>query len=334
MRVSQQKTGRMTARAPKEQRDEVVIDARELRRRYGTRGRTEHEAVRGVSIQVRRGELFALLGTNGAGKTSTVELLEGLAPPDGGQVRVLGHDPYRQRAQVRPRTGMMLQFGGFPGDLTVAEVARFWASCTRVTWPVAEALEQVGLAHRRNVRVKQLSGGELRRLDLGLAVIGRPDVLFLDEPTTGMDPEGRRDTWQIVRGLRNEGTTVLLTTHYLEEAAQLADRLAIMREGRVVEEGTAAEVVAAHPSRICFELPDGQSPESVPPLPGAGQRKIQGRYVTIQTQSLQVTLTRLLAWAAETGVALDRLDARSASLEEAFLAVAEGRSDAPVGSVA
>ncbi|UYQ63121.1 ABC transporter ATP-binding protein [Streptomyces peucetius] len=324
----------MTARAPEQQTDEVVIDAQELRRRYGTRGRTEHEAVRGVSLQVRRGELFALLGTNGAGKTSTVELLEGLALPHGGQVRVLGHDPYRQRAQVRPRTGMMLQSGGFPGDLTVAEVARFWASCTQGAQPVAEVLEKVRLAHRRNVRVKQLSGGESRRLDLGLALIGRPDVLFLDEPTTGMDPEGRRDTWQLVRDLRDEGTTVLLTTHYLEEAAELADRLAIMKEGRVVAEGTSAELVAAHPSRICFELPDGQSPESVPALPGAGQPVARGRHVTIETGSLQATLTRLLAWAAETGVALERLDARSASLEEAFLAVAEGRSDAPVGSVA
>jgi ABC-2 type transport system ATP-binding protein len=229
---------------------------------------------------------------------------------------------------------MMLQSGAFPGDLSVAEVARLWASCTQGARPVAEVLEQVGLADRRNVRVKQLSGGESRRLDLGLALMGHPDVLFLDEPTTGMDPEGRRDTWQLVRDLRDEGTTVLLTTHYLEEAAELADRLAIMKEGRVVAEGTSAEVVAAHPARICFELPLGRSPESVPPLPGAGQPVTRGRFVTIETGSLQVTLTRLLAWAAETGVVLERLDARSASLEEAFLAVAEGRSDAPVGSVA
>ncbi|WP_063765876.1 ABC transporter ATP-binding protein [Streptomyces cellulosae] len=324
----------MTAHPPELQTDVAVIDARELRRRYGTRGRTEHEAVRGVSLQVRRGELFALLGTNGAGKTSIVELLEGLAPPDGGQVRVLGHDPYRQRAQVRPRTGMMLQSGGFPGDLTVAEVARFWARCTRGARPVLEALEQVGLAHRRNVQVKQLSGGENRRLDLGLAVIARPEVLFLDEPTTGMDPEGRRDTWELVRDLRDNGTTVLLTTHYLEEAAELADRLAIMKEGQVVAEGTAAEVVAKHPSRISFELPEGQSSESVPSLPGVRQRKAKGRHVTIQTEALQETLTLLLAWAADTGVALERLDARSASLEEAFLAVAEGPSDALVGRAA
>ncbi|MGV9252860.1 ABC transporter ATP-binding protein [Streptomyces sp. NPDC003697] len=324
----------MTARAPEQRTDKVLIEARELRRRYGTRGRTEHEAVRGVSFQVRKGELFALLGTNGAGKTSTVELLQGLAPPHGGQVRVLGRDPYRQRAQVRPRTGVMLQSGGFPGELTVAEVARFWARSTRGAQPVAEVLEKVGLAHRRNVRIKLLSGGESRRLDLGMALIGRPEVLFLDEPTTGMDPEGRRDTWRLVRDLRDEGATVLLTTHYLEEAAELADRLAIMKEGRVVAEGTSAEVVATHPSRICFELPDGLSPESVPLLPGAAQPVAQGRHVTIRTDSLQVTLTRLLMWAAEADVALKGLDARSASLEEAFLAVAAGRGDAPVGRVA
>lgn len=164
----------------------------------------------------------ALLGTNGAGKTSTVELLEGLAAPAGGRVRVLGHDPHAERAAVRPRTGVMLQEGGLPFDLTVAETARMWAGCTSGARPEAEVLERVGLTGRSGVRVKQLSGGERRRLDLALALLGDPEVLFLDEPTAGLDAEGRRDTWELVRSLRDTGTTVLLTTHYLAEAEDLA----------------------------------------------------------------------------------------------------------------
>ncbi|MET8506498.1 ABC transporter ATP-binding protein [Streptomyces sp. NPDC004787] len=277
------------------------------------------EAVGGISLTVPRGEVFALLGTNGAGKTSTVELLEGLAPPTRGTVRVLGHDPYRERAAVRPRIGMMLQEGGFPSDLTAAETARMWAGCTTGARPVAEALETVGLAHRAAVRVKQLSGGERRRLDLALALLGRPEVLFLDEPTTGLDAEGRRDTWELVRGLRDGGTTVLLTTHYLEEAEGLADRLAIMHRGRIVTAGTPAEVTAARPARIRFRLP-----EDVPAgrLPLALKAAADGPRVEIRTYELQNALRTLLDWAADEDVRLDALDARSASLEEAFLEIA------------
>jgi ABC-type multidrug transport system ATPase subunit len=204
---------------------EHVIEVTDLRRVYGG----GFEAVRGVTFHVDRGETFALLGTNGTGKTSTVELLEGLAPPDGGRVRVLGHDPYTERAAVRPRTGVMLQEGGFPSELTVGETARMWAGCVSGARPVREALAPVGLERRTDVRVKQLSGGERRRLDLALALLGEPEVLFLDEPTTGLDAEGRRDTWELVRTLRDGGTTVLLTTHYLEEA-ELAVQLG--RRGR------------------------------------------------------------------------------------------------------
>lgn len=275
-----------------------------------------------------RGELFALLGTNGAGKTSTVELLEGLAAPTGGRVRVLGRDPYRERPAVRPRIGVMLQEGGFPSDLTVAETARMWAGCTTGARPPGEALEMTGLAERARVRVKQLSGGERRRLDLAMALLGRPEVLFLDEPTTGLDAEGRRETWRLVRGLRDAGTTVLLTTHYLEEAESLADRLAIMRQGRIVVSGTPAEVTASRPSRIRFVLPDGVAPGELP----LSLRAAVGddRWVEIRTDGLQESLGALLRWAGEKRLALDGLDARSASLEEAFLAIA--RSDAPAGA--
>ncbi|MFI1657767.1 ABC transporter ATP-binding protein [Streptomyces sp. NPDC020472] len=312
--------------------NDVVIDVRDVRRTYGAGSRSAYEAVRGVSLQVRRGEVFALLGTNGAGKTSTVELMEGLAPADSGHVRVLGRDPYRQRAEVRPLTGVMLQSGGFPADLTVEEVARFWSRCSPPARTVPEALDLVGLTGRRTVPVKQLSGGETRRLDLALAVIGGPQVLFLDEPTTGMDPEGRRDTWDIVRQLRQDGTTVLLTTHYLEEAETLSDHLAILQKGRVVAEGTASEVIAGQPSRISFALPAGRAPESMPSLEGVTHRETDGRSVVLHTRDLQPVLTRLLNWAAEQRIGLEGLDARTASLEEAFLAMTVGAEPHPARS--
>ncbi|MFI5884912.1 ABC transporter ATP-binding protein [Streptomyces sp. NPDC051554] len=299
---------------------EHVIEVTDLRRVYGG----GFEAVRGITFSVRRGEVFALLGTNGAGKTSTVELLEGLAPASGGRVRVLGHDPYTERAAVRPRTGVMLQEGGFPSELTVAETARMWAGCTSGARPESEALALVGLARRADVRVKQLSGGERRRLDLALALLGEPEVLFLDEPTTGLDAEGRRDTWELVRALRDGGTTVLLTTHYLEEAEGLADRLAILSEGRIAVTGTPAEVTAGRPSRISFELPAGYFVGDLPPLGPLGVvgHEVAGRVVRLETQELQRAATGLLVWAEGAGIELRRLEVRSASLEEAFLGIA------------
>lgn len=300
--------------------DSPAIEAHEVRRRYAG----GFEAVTGISFSVARGELFALLGTNGAGKTSTVELLEGLARPDGGRVRVLGHDPYRERAAVRPRVGVMLQEGGFPSDLTVTETLRMWAGCTSGARPPGEVLELVGLGARAGVRVKQLSGGERRRLDLALALLGRPEVLFLDEPTTGLDAEGRRETWRLVRELREAGTTVLLTTHYLEEAESLADRLAIMHRGRIVTSGTIADVTAERPSRIRFELPAGVAPAR---LPLALRAAADGRRVDIRTHTLQESLHTLLSWARESGVELHGLDARSASLEEAFLDIAKTHTE-------
>ncbi|MFD9213384.1 ABC transporter ATP-binding protein [Streptomyces sp. NPDC059544] len=306
--------------------DGHVIEAAGLRRSY----RGGFEAVSGITFSVGRGELFALLGTNGAGKTSTVELLEGLAAPSDGAVRVLGHDPYRERAAVRPRIGVMLQEGGFPSDLTAAETVRMWAGCTSGARPVAEALELVGLGRRSGVRVKQLSGGERRRLDLALALLGRPEVLFLDEPTTGLDAEGRRDTWELVRELRDTGTTVLLTTHYLEEAESLADRLAIMHAGRIVATGTPEQVTASRPSRIRFVLPR-EVPASRLPL--TLRAAADGQRVEIRTRELQRSLGELLRWADESGVRLDRLDARSASLEEAFLEIARPGTDSePAGA--
>jgi ABC-2 type transport system ATP-binding protein len=297
-----------------------IITVRDLRRRYGGPGGRGFEAVRGVTFSVRRGELFALLGTNGAGKTSTLEVLEGLAPPTEGSVRVLGHDPCRDRSLVRRRMGIMLQEGGFPSDLTVAETGRMWAGTLSASRPVAEALEMVDLGHRARVAVRSLSGGERRRLDLAMAILGRPEVLFLDEPTTGLDPESRRRTWLLIRELLAAGTTVVLTTHYLEEAEELADRLAIMHQGRIVRTGTPAEVAASQPARISFELPQ-DARQSVPELAGT-RATVTGSSVLLQTQDLQRTLTALLGWANSRDLVLGALDARSTSLEEAFLAVA------------
>ncbi|GAQ67241.1 daunorubicin/doxorubicin resistance ATP-binding protein DrrA [Streptomyces scabiei] len=305
---------------------ENVIEVTDLRRVYGG----GFEAVRGITFSVGRGELFALLGTNGAGKTSTVEILEGLAPPSGGRVRVLGHDPYGERAAVRPRIGVMLQEGGFPSELTVAETVRMWAGCTTGARPVGEALEIVGLGRRAGVRVKQLSGGEKRRLDLALALLGRPEVLFLDEPTTGLDAEGRQDTWELVRELRDGGTTVLLTTHYLEEAEDLADRLAILHEGAVAVTGTPAEVTASQPSRISFELPAGYFLGDLPPLGelGVTGHEEHDRVVVLRTNELQRAATGLLLWAERSRIELRRLEVRSASLEEAFLRIARESAEA------
>lgn len=310
--------------------NDSAIHVTELRRRYGRPSGPSsaqgYEAVRGVSFSVEHGELFALLGTNGAGKTSTVELLEGLAAPTGGQVRVLGRDPYRERAEVRPRIGVMLQEGGFPSELTVSETVRLWAGCTSGARPVGEALELVGLERRRNVRVKMLSGGERRRLDLALALLGHPDVLFLDEPTTGLDAEGRRETWELARSLRDQGTTVLLTTHYLEEAEALAERLAIMHEGRIAASGRVADIVAERPSQLSFALPAPLSAADLPSLAqlGAAGRETDGRTVRLRTRDLQRTATEVLVWARDKGLELGGLDARSASLEEAFLHIAQG----------
>lgn len=298
-----------------------VIQASGVRRRYGS-GRSSFEAVRGVDLQVRQGELFALLGTNGAGKTSLMEVLEGLAPASAGEVEVFGLDPYRQRARVRPRTGIMLQEAGFPADTKAIEMLRTWAATCTNPRDVEEVLTSVGLGHRAGVSVKSLSGGERRRLDLAIAIVGNPAVLFLDEPTTGLDPESRRDAWEIVRGLLADGCTVFLTTHYLEEAEELSDRLAIMHEGVVVAEGTVADIVADEPARISFTVPSG-SPQ-LPPLLGWGEvtPSAVGVRAHVSTAHLQDDLATLLVWAAEHELHLDDLDARAASLEQAFLRIA------------
>jgi ABC-2 type transport system ATP-binding protein len=287
-----------------------------LQRRYG-----DFHAVRGISFEVQPGEVFALLGVNGAGKTSALEVLEGLAAPSGGSVRILGHDPRRDRAAVRRHLGVQLQHSGLPGDLTVRETAQTWARTLTDPQSVGEALEQVDLSGRADVRVRSLSGGERRRLDLALALLGRPRVVVLDEPTTGLDPESRRAVWGTVRELVGAGAAVVLTTHHLEEAEELADRIAIMQAGLIVLSGTPGEISASQPATIRFTLPVGAPP--LPPLPGV-QVTQAAPQVQLSTFALQPALTQVLAWASEHGLELSGLQARAASLEQAFLAVADG----------
>jgi ABC-2 type transport system ATP-binding protein len=293
-----------------------AIEVVGLERRYG-----DFSAVRGISFEVHPAEVFALLGVNGAGKTSALEVLEGLAAPSGGSVRILGHDPWRHRAAVRRHLGVLLQHSGLPGDLTVRETVQTWARTLTDPRPVGEALEQVDLSGRADVRVRSLSGGERRRLDLALALLGRPRVVVLDEPTTGLDPESRRAVWGIVRNLVDGGAAIVLTTHHLEEAEELADRIAILQAGVVVLSGTPQEISASQPATIRFTVPDGAPP--LPLLPGL-RVEHPAPHVRLSTFALQPALTQLLTWAAEHGLELAGLDARAASLEQAFLAVADG----------
>src|SRR5262245_45486639 len=216
---------------------EPAISVRGLRKTYDG-----VEAVRGIDFDVLPGEVFGLLGPNGAGKTTTVEILEGYRPRDEGEVRVLGVDPWQSGSAHRERIGVVLQHSELPWSLTVREVHRMFAGYYREPRDVDEVIELVGLADKAHARVKTLSGGQKRRLDLGVALVGDPELVFLDEPTTGFDPSARRTAWELVRSLRSLGKTIFLTTHYLDEAQQLADRVAVMRDGVIVASGTPEEL--------------------------------------------------------------------------------------------
>jgi ABC-2 type transport system ATP-binding protein len=231
-----------------------AIAVRDLRKRYG-----DFEAVRGIDIEVRRGEVFGLLGPNGAGKTTTVEILEGYRARTSGEVAVLGHDPAKRSIDLRRRIGIVLQSGGIYSHITPREALRHWASFYPHPRDVEEVLELAGLREKADVRSRKLSGGQLRRLDFALALVGDPELIFLDEPTTGFDPEARRAAWETVRSLRALGKTILLTTHYLEEAQALADRVAIVKDGRVLAIGPPRELGAgaAH-YRIAYRGADGE----------------------------------------------------------------------------
>jgi ABC-2 type transport system ATP-binding protein len=296
--------------------ESVAVHVRDLRMSYGST-----EVLHGVDFDVRHGEVFCLLGPNGAGKTTTLEILEGFRPPTGGTVRVLGLDPASQPARLRERAGMVLQECGFPRQVRVAELIDIWRSYYPKPRPLAELLEIVELAEVRNSQVRRLSGGQRRRLDFALALAGDPDLVFLDEPTTGFDPEARRRCWAAIENLRRLGTTILLTTHYLDEAERLADRIAILRAGRIELAGTTHEVAARAglATRISFTTPSALRRGQVA-LPDGVDLAVRGPLSVCHTDNAAMTLRRLLDWALENRLGdLDGLAVTAPSLEDTYL---------------
>jgi ABC-2 type transport system ATP-binding protein len=274
-----------------------AISVRGLRKSYGAL-----EAVRGVDFEIESGEVFGLLGPNGAGKTTTVEILEGYRARDAGEVTVLGHDPQQPGAEFRQRIGVVLQQSDLWPNLTVQEVHRAFAGYYEHARDVDEVIELVGLNEKRHSRVKQLSGGQKRRLDLGVALVGDPDLIFLDEPTTGFDPAARRAAWEMIRSLRSLGKTVLLTTHYLDEAEQLADRVAVMRDGEIVRIGTPRELTSAE---LQVEI----------------RYRRNGEEVLVRTSEPTRVLHELTSDALARGEEIERLEVRRPTLEDVYLAV-------------
>jgi ABC-2 type transport system ATP-binding protein len=286
-----------------------VIDVERLNLTYG-----DFHAVKDLSFQVERGELYALLGTNGAGKTSTLETIEGHRTATSGTVRVFGQSP-RDRRAVRPRMGIMLQDSGFSPDLTVRESVRLIGKLTQRTDTVERVLSVVNLTRKAGIKVSQLSGGEKRRLDFATAVYGTPELIFLDEPTTGLDIQSRDDLWDTVNKLREDGSTVVLTTHYLEEAQQYADRIGLMHKGTFHREGTVSELTRTLPAAIRFSL---AAPAPEPPLQAT--RESDGKFL-IETFGLQKDLYTLLRWAQDHAVELRELQAGPTRLDDVFRAL-------------
>jgi ABC-2 type transport system ATP-binding protein len=274
-----------------------AIDVRDLRKSYGA-----SEALRGISFEIKEGEVFGLLGPNGAGKTTTIEILEGYRTRDSGEVDVLGFDPERAGSAFRERIGVVLQQSQLWPNLTVAETHRMFAGYYEHPRNADEVIALVGLADKRDARVKTLSGGQKRRLDLGVALVGDPDLVFLDEPTTGFDPAARRAAWDMIRSLRSLGKTILLTTHYLDEAEQLADRLAVLREGVIIREGTPAE------------LTGGSSETEI-------RYRKDGHEVVIHTSDPTKVLHELAAEALAAGRELEALSVRRPTLEDVYLSL-------------
>jgi ABC-2 type transport system ATP-binding protein len=301
-----------TARTP----DDLAVRVSGLRMSYGSA-----DVLKGVDFGVRYGEVFCLLGPNGAGKTTTLEILEGFRTPTGGTVRVLGLDPVTQAAKLRERAGMVLQECGFPRQARVAELIDIWRSYYPHPRPLDELLEVVELTDVRTVQVRKLSGGQRRRLDFALALAGDPDLIFLDEPTTGFDPEARRRCWAAIENLRRLGTTILLTTHYLDEAERLADRIAILRAGRIELAGTTGEVAARAglATRISFTTPAALRRGQVA-QPAGIELAVRGPLSVCHTDNAALTLRQLLDWALENRLGdLDGLAVAAPTLEDTYL---------------
>ncbi len=293
-----------------------VIEVRGLRKSYDG-----VDAVAGIDLEVLAGEVFAFLGPNGAGKTTTVEILEGYRRRTAGEVCVLGVDPAQAGRDWRTRIGVVLQESQPEDELSVEECVSLYAGYYPKPRPVAETLDVVGLADRRSVRCGRLSGGQRRRLDVALALIGDPELVFLDEPTTGFDPAARRSAWDVIAGLRDLGKTIFLTTHYMEEAEYLADRIAVLAAGRIVAEGTAATLGGrdTEASVISFTLPPGVPAADLPPLVAAAVTDDRGRQVVARTPSPLPLLGTLAGWAQARHVNLPDLEVHRPTLEDVYL---------------
>jgi ABC-2 type transport system ATP-binding protein len=297
---------------------EIAVEVRGLRKSYGAL-----VALAGVDLQILRGEVFGLLGPNGAGKTTLVEILEGHRKRDAGEVSVLGHDPERGEREMKEKIGVVLQEEGIDAVLSVREAVALYSAAYPSPRDPDECIELVGLAAKRNARVETLSGGQRRRLDLALGIAGDPELLFLDEPTTGFDPSARRAAWDVIAGLRQLGKTILLTTHYMDEAQNLADRVAVIAAGRIVAEGTpdtlAGRDVGA--AVVSFRVPDGATAAELP-LPDTAAR-VNGR-VTFSTPTPTRDLAPLVAWANERQIELEGLTVTRPSLEDIYLELTDG----------
>ncbi len=294
-----------------------VVEVRDLRKTYGP-----VEAVAGVSFEIAEGEVYGLLGHNGAGKSTTVEILEGHRRASSGSVSVLGLDPSDAGRELRDRIGIVLQTSAVEKELTVREALRFYGSCYRRRRSIDDVIEMTGLTGKVDARIGTLSGGQRRRVDLALGIIGTPDVLFLDEPTTGFDPVARRQSWQLVERLCEDGATVLLTTHYLDEAEHLADRVGVLAGGRLVAEGTPDQLMAAAPNTtITFEVPPGVEPAD---LAVPVDADLVGGTVRFETERPTAHLAAITAAAVARGVELASLSVRRPSLEDVFLGLGDG----------
>jgi len=298
-----------------------VIEVRGLRKSYDG-----VEAVAGIDLEVRAGEVFAFLGPNGAGKTTTVEILEGYRRRTAGEVLVLGADPARAGRDWRARIGVVLQESQPEDELSAEECLSLYAGYYPRPRPVAETLELVGLADRLTARCGRLSGGQRRRLDVALALIGDPKLIFLDEPTTGFDPAARKSAWDVIAGLRDLGKTIFLTTHYMEEAEYLADRIAVLAAGRIVAEGTAATLGGrdTEAAVISFTLPPGMFAADLPPLVAAAVSDDPGNKVLARTPSPLPLLGALVGWAQARGIDLPDLEVHRPTLEDVYLQLTRG----------